>query len=180
MVPKPSMPMKRTRGHHLPNARNLMRTVLFLAVVALMSCLRSRQPPSLDSRSLDPCSSDLSGTFQHATDPTWRYRGVDDGGELLLLMSRNLDGGFGPQDAGSIFVSLRRSDAGFLGEVHALGGLQNGTTCPVTFPVRVLSCSDAGINLSATSETFINESCEIPARSQDSVALEHELTRISR
>lgn len=174
------MPMKRTRAHDLPKPLNPMRTVLFLPILALMSCPRAHTTTAFDPRALDPCSSDLSGTFQHSADPTWRYRGIDDGGELQLWMSRNLDGGSGTQDAGSIFVSLKRSDAGFLGEVHALGGLQNGTTCPVTFPVRVLSCSDAGIKLSAASETFINESCENPARSQDSVALEHELTRTSR
>jgi hypothetical protein len=157
-----------------------MRTVLFLVVLALMSCPRPRKAIAFDPRALDPCALNLSGTYQHATDPTWQYRGFDDGAGLTIWMSRNLDGGVATQDAGSIFVSLKRSDAGFLGEVHALGGLQNGTTCPVTFPVRVLHCSDAGIKLSAASETFINESCEIPSRSQHSVALEHELTRIAR
>jgi hypothetical protein len=53
------------------------------------------------------CLADLSGSWVHATDPSYRYEATDDGGTLTLVVSRFIvvDAGFRPRlfrvDAGS-------------------------------------------------------------------------------
>jgi hypothetical protein len=104
--------------------------------------------------------------------------GRDDGGTLELQVSRQFDGG-ATADAGfSAAVVLQRTDAGFAGEVRALGGLPSGQTCPMTFPVRVTRCDDGGLTLLAAAEGAISEGCLSPARPRNPVMLEHQLTRV--
>ncbi|MBK7863883.1 MAG: hypothetical protein IPJ65_35805 [Archangiaceae bacterium] len=127
---------------------------------------------------VDPCSVDLSGWYVHATDPSWRYQGRDDGGTLELSVWRTFDGGAPAFDAGStVSLTLWRGDGGFAGEVRALGGLPSGQTCPMSFPVRVTRCDDAGLALLAAADGVIGEGCVTPARPRNPAMLEHVLTR---
>lgn len=120
---------------------------------------------------MDPCAADLSGDWVLEADPTWRYAARDDGGTLDVAVTRFTDAGTAAS------LQLQRSDAGFQGVVRGLAGLPSGTTCELTFPVRVTRCTDAGLTLLAAADGVIGEGCATPARPRNPAMLEHKLTR---
>lgn len=148
--------------------------------VVLSACPRPVVPAPAPAKEsvkpgADPCAADFSGAWVHATDPSWAYEGRDDGGALDLVVSRVFDGG--AADAGVASIQLRRGDGGFAGEVRALGGLPNGSTCPMTFAVRVTQCAASGLTLLTAADGVIGEGCATPARPRNPAMLEHKLTR---
>lgn len=157
-----------------------MRRAAHVFLVALSACPRPAVPPPAPPAAVvkpppDPCAADFSGSWVHAVDPTWRYEARDDGGTLELAVLRVFDAGV--SDAGAAAIELRRGDGGFFGVVRALGGLPSGGTCPMTFPVRVTQCSDAGLSLLAAADGVVGEGCQTPARPRNPAMLEHLLTR---
>jgi hypothetical protein len=154
--------------------------------LCLSACPRPAVPPPAaveKPKPPDPCASDMSGTWLYASDPSWEYQARDDGGSVALWVTRRFtsDGGAAvasaTPDAGAASIELRRSATGFLGEVHALGELPSGATCPMTFPVRVSACEPAALTLLAAADAVVGQGCETPARPRNPVMLEHKLTR---
>lgn len=154
-----------------------MRRVFLMLMLG--ACPRPAAPPPAPPPAAkpepDPCAADLSGTWVHTTDPSWVYEGTDDGGTLELTVLRSFDAGLA--DAGVATIQLRRDAGLFAGEVRGLGGLPSGSTCAMTFPVRVTQCSDAGLTLLTAADGVIGEGCTTPARPRNPAMLEHKLTR---
>lgn len=157
----------------------MSRRALVLLVV-LSACPKAvvppPAPPPVTKAPADPCVADFSGAWVHAADPSWRYDAVDDGGTVDFVVMRRFDGGLGG-DAGVASMQLRRDAGSFAGEVRGLGGLPNGSTCAMTFPVRVTQCSENGLSLLAAADGIIGEGCATPARPRNPAMLEHKLTR---
>jgi hypothetical protein len=169
-----------------PWLRILFAALAFCASVFLNACpphpssLPSAVPPSSVERPHIPpgCSVTLSGSYVHALDPSFRYRGQDDGTTLVLEVNRTFpDGGtFGPKAVPSI--RLARTPKGFLGRTRAVGILQSGEVCPVVeFLTEVVSCDDAGIVLRSAASTRVDEACRPPELATPAPLLEQRLNR---
>jgi hypothetical protein len=119
------------------------------------------------------CGRDLSGDYVHADDPSYVYRGRDDGGTLELVAGRSFsDGGLGAPT-----MRLNRGPDGFKGQTRALAALPSGETCEVTFPTLVKECPDDGLVLESASASSIGAGCQTPARPRTPAMLVHQLTR---
>ncbi len=145
-------------------------------LLLLCACVKTvAAPPPVAATRLppaaDPCAADLSGAWVLEADPRWQYAARDDGGTVDVSVTRFGDGGT------SATFQLRRADGGFGGLVRGLGGLPSGTTCELTFPVRVTQCTDGGLTLLAAADGVIGEGCATPARPRNPAMLEHKLTR---
>ncbi len=102
-----------------------MRVAPWCLPLLLCACARperSPTPPTPPPPVNVPagCLGDLSGTWLHDEDPSWRYDAVDDGGTVTLVVSRvdlPVDAGFRPRrfrDAGvgDAGLDAGRGDAG--------------------------------------------------------------------
>jgi hypothetical protein len=100
-----------------------MRAWWMVAVLAGVSC--QRPPPPAPTPAPPPpsvvvpegCLANLSGAWEHATDPTYRYLATDDGGTLGLTVTRvePPDARFHPRkfrDAGVPFAAATKGRSG--------------------------------------------------------------------
>ena len=158
---------------------------LALSVLSLTAC-PAKAPPRIEPQNPPPpplrvppgCESSQTGEYHHAENPAFRYHGQDDGGTLLLSVSRALaDGGTDTPDAGAASILLQRTPHGFVGETRATGFAGSGTPCPVVFPTEVLSCADAGLTLRSVASTSIDEGCRPAPSGGPTVKLQQVLLR---
>ncbi|MCI0573108.1 MAG: hypothetical protein L0Y66_20375 [Myxococcaceae bacterium] len=157
------------------------RLLLLLLPAALSGCPRA--PPEEDRgpapvRIPEGCEAPLGGEWRHADVPSWRYSGEDDGGTLVLVVSRaGPDGGEGQAPGAGPRIELHRTGEGFRGRVVDSSFGPGDTPCTVTFPTEVLACGDGGLTLSTTSATVVDEQCR-PAPQTTPVRREvHRLVR---
>lgn len=152
-----------------------------LPLLLLCGCPKAvtapREAARVPAAKADPCAADLSGPYVHSTDPSYVYDARDDGGTVLISVSRRFDGGSPDAGLSATMVLSRFGDAGFRGEVRALGGLPSGQTCELGYPVRVTGCVADGLTLQAAADGVIGEGCLTPARPRNPVMLDHKLTR---
>lgn len=175
-----------------------MRGGLRIAVMAALVGACQRPPPPAPPPPPPPsvvvpdgCSANLSGDWVHAVDPSFHYRGADDGGTLTLEVTRVEvpDAGFHPRrfrdagvadvdagavdagpdepDAGSttpaVQLVLTRTAKGFVGETRVTVRHPQGRDCEAVFPAEVLDCRDGGLVIAATPAVVLDDACQPPA-----------------
>ncbi|HVE86240.1 MAG TPA: hypothetical protein VND93_25460 [Myxococcales bacterium] len=125
------------------------------------------------------CLADQSGEYVHAQNPTYRYRGRDDGGTLVLVLEEGpaADGGTRPAPAAAPRVVLRRTPAGFVGRTEAQAFTGGGQSCAVSFPTEITACQGNGLTLRSAASIQVNELCQGPAPAPGAPMLEHRLLR---
>jgi len=98
-----------------------MRSRLAVLVIVFIACVRTpAQQPSTPSTPApqvvvpEGCLSSQAGAWLHATDPTYRYLGEDDGGTLTLTVTRRFaaDAGFHPRRFRPIDAGPEAEDGG--------------------------------------------------------------------
>ena len=127
------------------------------------------------------CDADLSGTYAHGVDPSFRYQASDDGGTLLLTVERIAsDGGLTNTSSGTgARIQLLRTPHGFVGQTQAMVTLRSGQRCPIEFPTEMIACDDAGILLrSATAALPPDDLCRSARAGISAATLEHRLNRL--
>jgi hypothetical protein len=132
-------------------------------------------PPPPPARIPQGCAAELSGTWVHQDDPSFRYLGRDDGKTLLLVVERlRADGGTSGGPEGRIH--LERTPQGFVGvtraEVYA-----NGRTCLAEFPTEVVACEEGALRLETAPKAAVDEACQLSARPVPGPRLEQRLVR---
>jgi hypothetical protein len=124
------------------------------------------------------CLADLSGTYVHGQNPTYRYLASDDGGTLFIAVERSRsDAGVPRLDANPVSVSLSRTPKGFIGETQAVLFVATGRACPVDFPTEIIACDDAGLILKSAISSAVDESCQPSNAPAHTVMAEHRLAR---
>ena len=124
------------------------------------------------------CLADLSGTYVHGQNPSYRYLASDDGGTLFIAVERSgSDGGLRRTEANPVSVSLSRTAKGFVGETRAVLFVATGRACPVDFPTEIIACDDAGLILKSAISSAVNESCQPSQAPTHTVLAEHRLAR---
>jgi hypothetical protein len=122
---------------------------------------------------------DLSGSYVHAVNPSFRYLASDDGGTLTLVLQRGQpDSGDPATGANRISVQLARTPKGFVGQTHATAFVLSGQTCPVEFPTEVIGCEDGAVLVRTAATTAVDESCRPPPSGSRAVMTEHRLLRL--
>jgi hypothetical protein len=134
------------------------------------------------------CAADLSGRWEHAVAPGFRYRAIDDGGTVTLTVERVEvpDAGFRPRrlrdagapgpeplaaDAGQALIDagappprvelvLTRSPAGFSGQARLTVRHPEGRECTAAFPAEVVACGDGGLVISAAVDVSLDPGCQ--------------------
>jgi hypothetical protein len=129
------------------------------------------------------CDVDQSGEFALEGSPDWRYLGTDDGGTLVLSVTRSLaDGGEAlpePAADGGVLIVLQRGAGGFSGATHASAWPAAGVSCPVAFPTEVKACSEDRLVLSAVESLSLDETCR-EASSEERTQRELRLVRTAQ
>jgi hypothetical protein len=124
------------------------------------------------------CEAPLGGEWLHAAAPTWRYLGEDDGGSLVLTVSRvRSDGGTGAPGEGGPRVELRRTAEGFVGQVQDSTFGPGDTRCAVRFPTQVVACAPDRLTLSTAARAFVDEQCNPAPQAGPARQDVHELVR---
>lgn len=216
-----STPLPEARFPTLPKWRVEKRRVglvpmrgPLIIVFLLVGCVRTASqplpelPPPAPKIEVPPgCLDSFAGPWIHASDPSYRYSGEDDGGTLVLTVSHvavPLDAGFSPRrfrpvdagvdagmpdagtDAGTadagvepwaVRVELQRTAHGFVGQTIAPLPHPTGRVCEAHFPTTVLSCADAGLLLETQSATALGDACQAPARPLGLLTQKHQLVR---
>lgn len=131
---------------------------------ALTACpARTPSPPPTAAppiRVPPGCERTQAGEYYHADNPTFRYRGEDDGGTLTLSVLRVGEPGTPPEDGGStVSLELRRTPEGFVGETRATTFTPAGTACAARFPTQATQCDPAGLTLRTVASTSLDENC---------------------
>ena len=151
---------------------------LSFALLLLAGCPHPRPPPSLGPppplvRIPDGCDKNLSGTYAHRRDPSFRYLGEDDGGTLTLALEREAG------DAGSapLRIVLHRTADGFLGLTHASAFNAAHRLCPLDVPTEVTACPDDGLTLATLDRIDLDADCGFSRAKAERV--EEPLRRIS-
>lgn len=128
------------------------------------------------------CLRDQSGEYLHAQNPTYRYRGQDDGGTLVLVLEEGPrgDGGTRPAQGAAPRVVLDRTPRGFIGRTEARAFAGSGQSCAVSFPTEVVACGSDALTIRAAATAQVNELCQAPAPAPGSAMLEHRLLRSPR
>ena len=154
--------------------------------IAWLGCIRkppaapaSPQPPPEPLIQVPPgCLADLSGTYVHGQNPSYRYLASDDGGTLFIAVERSRsDGGVTRTEANPVSVSLSRTAKGFVGETQAVLFVATGRACPVDFPTEIIACDDAGLLLKSAISSAVDESCQPSQAPAHTVMAEHRLAR---
>ena len=154
--------------------------------IAWLGCIRkppaapaSPQPPPEPLIQVPPgCLADLSGTYVHGQNPSYRYLASDDGGTLFIAVERSRsDAGVAQMDANPVSVSLSRTAKGFVGETQAVLFVATGRACPVDFPTEIIACEDAGLILKSAISSAVDESCQPSQAPAHTVMAEHRLAR---
>lgn len=187
-----------------------MVRVLFLLLISACVTTTPQPPPEPPAPPRPPvmvpqgCLDSLSGNWVHATDPSYRYQGEDDGGTLTLVVTHVLtvDAGFSPrrfrvidagvEDAGvdggteldagtpppsAVRIELQRTGNGFVGATLAPLTHPTGRVCEGRFPTKVLSCADGGLLLESQRATALGDACQAPARPLGLLTQQHQLVR---
>lgn len=168
----------------------------WVLLVAVAGCQRPpppwppAPPPPPAVAVPDGCLEDLSGDWVHADDPSFRYRGDDDGGTLVLTVTRVeargarftprrfRDAGVEASDAGEpqaaapdtdpprvpVQVVLTRTAHGFSGQTRVTVQHPVAGPCTATFPAEVVACGDGGLVLSATPAVALGDACQPAAQ----------------
>jgi hypothetical protein len=103
------------------------------------------------------CRANLAGDYVHATDPTWLYRGRDDGGTLLLEVGR---ASAAAPDGGAVRIELTRTPRGFVGSTFGEAFNSAGQRCPIAVPTELTACDDGGITLHTFDRLELDARCE--------------------
>lgn len=74
-------------------------------------------------------------------------------------------------------ILLLRTDGGFVGQTSTRWVHPTGRACDVTFPTRVLSCSDGGLVLETVEVLALGDTCQPPARPAPPLLRRHALVR---
>lgn len=179
--------------------------VLLLLLISACVTTTPQPPPEPPAPPRPPvmvpqgCLDSLGGPWVHATDPSYRYEGEDDGGTLTLVVTHVLtvDAGFSPRrfrvsdagvdagpelDAGApvpsaVRIELQRTGHGFVGATLAPLTHPTGRVCEGRFPTTVLSCADGGLLLESQSATALGDACQAPARPLGLLTQQHHLVR---
>src|SRR5688572_3610711 len=77
------------------------------------------------------CEANLSGDYVHAENPTFRYRGQDDGTTFKLVPQSAQTADAGSETADPTRVVLTRTPEGFIGKTQAQALAASGARCPV-------------------------------------------------
>lgn len=146
------------------------------------------------------CEADLSGPWRLAGRDDWAYRGIDDGGTLLLEVHppSTVDAGFVPRrfralpdagspdagppdavdagppepDAGPLRLVLVRALDGFRGGVEVPAPGPDGTPCRLRFSAEVTAC-DGGLWLRSQAALRLADGCAPDADDATSWATQH-------
>ena len=129
-------------------------------------------PPSAPPRVPAGCEANLTGTWQHATVPGWRYEVTDDGATVHMRV-------FAPPAAGAegATVELRRTPDGFLGQAESLVATPGGPPCRVKFDAEVLACQLGALELRSAASASVDARCRMPAGEAMGPMLQHRLVR---
>jgi hypothetical protein len=167
-----------------------MRRFLALAPLAICLCACPRPLPTLTPPVEPPapvripsgCGHNLTGSYQHASNSTYRYEAEDDGESLSLVIERlGPDGGLVPiQSDGGPSLQLARTPKGFVGLATGTGFTSAGHPCPVTFATELIECNDGGIVLRTAASASINDACQSPQTGPPPVQVIHRLIRRAR
>jgi hypothetical protein len=166
-----------------------MRVAVLAVAVTFAACQRpvppapTAPPPPPAPAGPPECNVDLSGEWVHAIDPSFRYRGVDDGGTLTLELVRaeaprtpfhprkfrkanpsgedgGVDGGASDEaQAPTVRLVLTRSAHKFAGATEVAVHHPRGRDCVAVFPAEVVGCRDGGLTLVAASALSLDEAC---------------------
>jgi hypothetical protein len=99
---------------------------------------------------------------------------VDDGGPAA---SSPDDAGVADAGPVTVLVILERTTHGFVGETRASLDHPSGRRCEAHFHTEVLSCGDAGLQLTTDTAASLGEDCQPPARAQSVPRAEQRLIR---
>ena len=179
-----------------------------LVLLILSACVRTTPQPAPEPEPPPPppivvppgCLEVFSGSWVHASDPGYRYEAQDDGGTLILVVSRVvvIDAGFSPRrfrpepvaDAGppapvdggreptsQVRVELQRTEHGFVGATLAPLTHPTGRVCEARFPTTVISCAEGGLWLETQRATALGDTCQASARPLGLFTQKHRLVR---
>lgn len=168
----------------------------WVLLVAVAGCQRP-PPPSPPAPPPAPavavpegCLADLSGDWVHAGDPSFQYRGDDDGGTLVLTVTRVdapqarftprrfRDAGLDAPDGGApgaaaldagparvpVQLVLTRTANGFRGQTRVTVQHPVAGSCTAAFPAEVVGCRDGGLVLSAAPSVALGDACQAAAQ----------------
>jgi hypothetical protein len=137
------------------------------------------------------CERELTGTYVHATNPSFRYQARDDGGTLVLDVVRTspetADGGtadagtgVGEQPgSGGQRIVLTRTPDGFRGATSGTAYPPGGKSCPVEFPTELTACPEEGLVLISAEEVSVHAlSCEPAPSAPRPAMVEQRLLRV--
>ncbi len=134
--------------------RRLCRVAL-LALVALVAC-KPRRPF---------CAQDLSGTWRHADDATYRFRAVDEG--KVVTMEPFREGG-GVAGQPPMRVALEAAPDKLAGWATTTAKTPLGKECTVRFQFDVVACETDRITVRSEQEYGMGEDClRLPGQSPD-------------
>ena len=139
-----------------------MRRSFLLVGVFAVGCARPppTRPPPPAIHVPPGCEANLTGTYVHATDPTYLYQGLDDGGTFTLEVGRAFanapDGG-----AKDVRIALTRTPAGFLGSTRATAFNAVSQPCAISLPTSVAACSDGGVTLRTVGAVELDARCQV-------------------
>jgi hypothetical protein len=140
-------------------ARSIQLVVACALVLGCAAPSTPRPPETLTPPVPPGCLADLGGPWVLVTDPSWSYRGTDDGGTLILAVERHWPDGGTPPGPSSAQVVLRRSASGFAGETRAPRMGSAGPACEASIPVEVTSCADGGLILRTVDRLRVDGRC---------------------
>lgn len=97
-----------------------MLSRLAVLVIVFIACVRTSPQPSTPTTPVpqvvvpEGCLASQAGAWLHATDPSYRYFGEDDGGTLTLTVTRRFvaDAGFSPRRFRHVDAGPETEDAG--------------------------------------------------------------------
>lgn len=120
-----------------------------------------------DATELPPgCRQDLSGEWEHQDDPSYRYRGTDDGTIVTLLPYRDspaledADAGRSDGGEGGMSIELRRSQDGFKGRFRMIEQVSGGRRCPASFDAQLVACEPDKLTLRIEQSYAIDRDCK--------------------
>jgi len=140
-----------------------VRLDLGWAAVALLAACAAPPPvsPSVtETRRLpEGCSDGFGGHWVLASDPSWSYRAMDDGGTVVLEVERRWPDGGTSERASSAQVVLRRTASGVVGGTRVPRMGPAGPGCEAELPVTLAGCPDGGLLLRTVERMRVDGRC---------------------